>query len=122
MYVSVIRMANKQMKKKNVDKTDMIMKGLIAGVIIFFIASQNVYAADSITTGMSKLDNGAMKIVRVFQSGVFWLSMIYSFRALLELVLKGEGNWKKVGGGFTICAADYLIPWLFTIIRDSFAT
>jgi hypothetical protein len=47
--------------------------------------------------------------------------MIYSMRALLELTLRGNGDWKKVATGATICAGDYLIPWLFTIIRDSFA-
>jgi hypothetical protein len=119
MYISVIRMANKKLKKT--DKADLIMKGVIVGVTVFLLLNQNVYAADAVTTGMGKLDAGAWKIVKVFQSGIFWLSMIYSFRAMLELALRGEGNWKKVGTGFAICAGDYLIPWLFTIIRDSFA-
>jgi len=47
--------------------------------------------------------------------------MIYTFRALLELTLKGEGSWKKVSTGLIICAMDYLIPWGFELIRGIFA-
>jgi hypothetical protein len=120
MYVAVIRMANRQLKRRKIDKADILMKCIIVSVAVFLLVNQNAYAAD-VTTGMGKLDAGAWKIVKVFQSAIFWLSMIYSFRAMLELALKGEGNFKKVGTGFAICAGDYLIPWLFTIIRDSFA-
>ncbi|KZL94390.1 hypothetical protein [Clostridium magnum] len=72
------------------------------------------------TTGMPSLDDPCWKIVGVFQSVIFYAAMFYTFKALLELIIKGEGSWKKVGTGFLVCAADYLIPWFFEIIRGAF--
>jgi hypothetical protein len=104
---------------KRVNKKDLLIETFIVALAVFLTLTQTVDAANP-STGLAKLDSGMWKIVKVFQSAIFWLSMIYSFRAMLELVIKGDGSWKKVGVGFTICAADYLIPWIFTIIRDSF--
>ncbi|CBZ04097.1 hypothetical protein [Clostridium botulinum] len=71
-------------------------------------------------TGVPKLDQGGWKMVGVAQSVIFWASMIYAFKALLELAVKGEGTWKKVGTGFLICAMNYLIPWGFELIKGIF--
>jgi hypothetical protein len=115
-----IAFINFKPKDERINK-DKIAESFIVGLAVFMVLNQYADAA-GVSTGMAKLDNGMWKIVKVFQSAIFWLSMIYSFRAMLELLLKGEGNWKKVGVGFSICAADYLIPWVFSIIRDSFAS
>ncbi|KEI90698.1 hypothetical protein N493_14870 [Clostridium botulinum B2 433] len=71
-------------------------------------------------TGVPKLDQGGWKMVGVAQSVIFWAYMIYAFKALLELAVKGEGTWKKVGTGFLICAMNYLIPWGFELIKGIF--
>ncbi|KON10804.1 hypothetical protein HYH70_00055 [Clostridium botulinum] len=71
-------------------------------------------------TGVPKLDQGGWKMVGVAQSVIFWASMIYAFKALLELAVKGEGTWKKVGTGFLICIMNYLIPEGFQLIRSIF--
>jgi len=117
MYITAINFVP---KNKRINKKDLMIESFVVALVIFLTLTQTADAA-GVNTGMAKLDEGMWKIVKVFQSAIFWLSMIYSFRALLNLVIKGEGNWKNVGTGFTICAADYLIPWIFTIIRDSFA-
>ncbi|ENK0557984.1 hypothetical protein AB2T19_002791 [Clostridium botulinum] len=72
------------------------------------------------TTGIPKLDEGGWKLVGVAQSVIFWAAMIYTLKSLLELAVKGEGSWKKVGTGFLICAMNYLIPWGFELIRGIF--
>jgi hypothetical protein len=97
--------------------SDFIIKGLSVAIPMFLI-SLECYAAPS--TGMSALDKGGWKLVKVFQSAIFWMSMIYSLKSLLEVLAKGEGSMKKVATGATACAGAYLIPWLFTVIRDSF--
>lgn len=92
---------------------------LITTIIVDnLLKAKNVIAAP--TTGISKLDEGGWKLVTVSQSVIFWVAMIYTFKALLELALKGEGSWKKVSTGFIICAMDYLIPWGFEVIRGIF--
>lgn len=71
-------------------------------------------------TGIDKLDKGGWRLVGIAQSVIFWASMIYAFKALLELAVKGEGTWKKVGTGFLICIMNYLIPEGFQLIRNIF--
>jgi hypothetical protein len=97
---------------------EMIIKALSVVIPMFLMSVEMCYAAPS--TGMSALDKGGWKLVTVFQSAIFWMSMIYSLKSLLEFLAKGEGNMKKIMTGASACAGAYLIPWLFTIIRDSF--
>jgi hypothetical protein len=98
---------------------ELLIKGLSIAIPMFIVSMQMCYAAPS--TGMGALDKGGWKLVKVFQSAIFWMSMIYSLKSLLEVLAKGEGSMKKVMTGATACAGAYLIPWLFTVIRDSFA-
>lgn len=98
---------------------EMVIKALSIAIPMFLLSMEMCYAAP--TTGIKNLDNGMWKIVKVFQSAIFWMSMIYSLKSLLEVLAKGEGSMKKVMTGATACAGAYLIPFLFTIIRDSFA-
>lgn len=114
MQITYIRLK----PKKNIPiSSDIILKMLSVTIPSLLIATE-AFAAPS--TGLSKLDAGGWKIVDVLQSVIFWLAMAYTLRSLLEVTVKGEGSWKKVGQGFIICAMDYLIPWGFEIIRDSF--
>lgn len=71
-------------------------------------------------TGVAKLDQGGWRLVGIAQSVIFWVSMIYAFKSLLELAIKGEGTWKKVGTGFLILIMNYLIPEAFQLIRSIF--
>lgn len=90
----------------------------LAYTLGFLMYAEKVIAAP--TTGIPKLDEGGWKLVGVAQSVIFWAAMIYTLKSLLELAVKGEGSWKKVGTGFLICAMNYLIPWGFELIRGIF--
>lgn len=94
------------------------MFNISALILAIMMNTQEVLAAPK--TGVTKLDEGGWKLVGVAQSVIFWVAMIYTFKSLLELALKGEGSWKKVGTGFLICAMDYLIPWGFELVRNIF--
>lgn len=111
---------SKELEKENIHfkKDDMVFNtlALSLGCIMY---GEKVLAAGP-KTGVPKLDTGGWKLVGVAQSVIFWAAMIYTFKSLLELALKGEGTWKKVGTGFLICAMDYLIPWGFELIRSIF--
>lgn len=94
------------------------MFNISALTLAIVMNAQEVMAAPS--TGVAKLDAGGWKLVGVAQSVIFWAAMLYTFKALLEVTVKGEGSWKKVGAGFLTCAMDYLIPWGFELIRSVF--
>lgn len=96
-----------------------IFRIVVCIILIAITFSSQVFAAPS--TGLAKLDEGGWKLVGIFQSAIFWLSMLYTFRCLLEVTVRGEGSWKKVGTGFLICVFDYLIPFLFNVIKQSFS-
>jgi hypothetical protein len=108
-------------ERNNLITEDLIIKGLSIAIPMFLMSMQICYAATPPSTGIKNLDNGMWKIVKVFQSAIFWMSMIYSLKSLLEVLAKGEGSMKKVMTGASACAGAYLIPFLFTIIRDAFA-
>lgn len=99
--------------KKN-DKVFNSLAFLLGGLMY----AERVFAAPG--TGIPKLDQGGWKLVGVAQSVIFWAAMLYTFKSLLQVTMKGEGSWKKVGTGFIICAMDYLIPWGFELIRGIF--
>lgn len=86
------------------------------GAMMFL--EKRVLAAPS--TGFPGLDDGAWKIVKVFQAAVFWVSLLYTLKSLLLLAVRGEGEWKKVATGFLICLGDYLVPWLFGMVPGLF--
>lgn len=86
--------------------------------IMLFVEKRVLAAAPS--TGFTALDNGAWKVVKVFQAAVFWVSLLYTLKSLLLLAVRGEGEWKKVATGFFICLGDYLAPWLFGMIPGLF--
>lgn len=108
----------RQLPKQPIISSDLVIKGLSIAIPMMVMSIEMCYAKPS--TGNAKLDNGMWKIVGVFQSAIFWMSMVYSLKSMLEVLLKGEGSMKKVATGVSICAGAYLIPWLFEIIRDSF--
>lgn len=85
---------------------------------MLFLEKQVLAAPPS--TGFPGLDAGAWKVVKVFQSAVFWVSLLYTLKSLLLLAVRGEGEWKKVATGFFICIGDYLAPWLFGMVPGLF--
>lgn len=88
----------------------------LLGMIMY---AEKVLAVPS--TGVPKLDEAGWRLVGIMQSVVFWATMLYTFKSLLEWVIKGDDSAKrKVGTGFIIIALDYLIPWAFEIIRGIF--
>jgi hypothetical protein len=113
MYASIIFVRN----KKSTVPLKYIKDLIISSTLMALCFTQEVYAA----SGMDRLDKGGWALVGTFQRIIFWASMIYTFKALLEVVVKGEGSWKKVGNGALICAFSYLVPTLWQIIRESFS-
>ncbi|MDF2502567.1 hypothetical protein [Clostridium sp.] len=85
------------------------------GIVLY---SVNVIGAP--TSGLGKLDGPLAKIVTVAQSVIFWGSMLYAFKSLAIMIVKGEGSWKSVANGGFICALDYIIPWVWDVIRVTF--
>jgi hypothetical protein len=116
MYICYINFKNPKPKKPL--NTDIAFKMLSIIIPALLYSTTVCMAAPS--TGMAKLDAGGWKIVGVLQGVVFWVAMAFTIKSLLEVTIKGEGSWKKVGQGFMLCAMDYLVPWGFTIIRDAF--
>ncbi len=111
-----IKMSGKE--KVNLKQKEKLVNYIDGTLIYCTLHSKRVFAAPS--TGIPKLDQGGWKLVGVSQSVIFWAAMIYAFKSLLELTIKGEGSWKKVGTGFLICVMNYLIPWGFELIRGIF--
>jgi len=112
---------NKILDDKNIGlKEDRIWHNMAVATIVVLTMAEDILVSAAPKTGIPKLDNAGWKFVGVAQSIIFWASMIFTFKSLLELLVKGEGSWKKVGTGFLILVFNYLIPWGFETIRDIF--
>lgn len=103
----------------SIKKHEKIFRTITCTFAIFLSIEKVVYA-DAPSTGFDTLDNGAWKMVKTMQACVFWFSLFYTFRALLLVTVKGEGEWKNVATGFLICVCDYLLPWLFGLVPNLF--
>lgn len=120
-----IKLTNYTRWKINIDEVINIIKNplkikkiIIISMGVILTVNNKVYAQPS--TGFAPMDNGAWQLVKVFQAAIFWVSMIYSLKHLLEFSVKGKGDWKDITTGFLICIADYLVPWLFGLIPNMF--
>ncbi len=89
----------------------------ILASLLFF---EKATYASAPSTGYPEIDEGAWKIVNGFQACIFWVSLMYSLRALFLMTIKGEGDFKNAFLGILICAADYAIPSIFGKIPGFF--
>ena len=95
-----------------------VQKVLVVCTGIILSVNQRILARPS--TGYDTMDNGAWQLVTIFQAAIFWVTLLYTLKALFMFSVKGEGDWKNIITGFLICIADYLVPWVFGMIPGMF--
>ena len=110
--------------KKEIGEIQTPIKGKLGKVLVTILGTmlfleKRVFAAPS--TGFKELDGPAWKILKVFQAIVFWMALFYTIKALLMIIVKGEGTAKDVIMGVMVCVGAYVIPWIFGMIPSLFA-
>ncbi|WP_315080012.1 hypothetical protein [uncultured Clostridium sp.] len=90
---------------------------LMLASLLFF---EKATYASAPSTGYPEIDEGGWIIVSGIQACIFWVSLMYSLRALFLMTIKGEGDFKNAFLGILICAADYGIPSIFAKIPGLF--
>lgn len=110
--------------KKEIGEIQTPIKGKIGKVLVTILGTmlfleKRVFAAPS--TGFKELDGPAWKILKVFQAIVFWMALFYTIKALLMVIVKGQGTAKDVIMGVMVCVGAYVIPWIFGMIPGLFS-
>lgn len=110
--------------KKEIGEIQTPIKGRIGKILvvtlgIMLFLEKRVLAAPS--TGFKELDGPAWKILKVFQAIVFWMALFYTIKALLMVIVKGQGTAKDVIMGVMVCVGAYVIPWIFGMIPGLFS-